>query len=88
MVQITRDELAEDFSCPHCGTGYVVNWGPAARDSGSARCEACDKIMKTWDDSPIPLFRMKARADNPGREQGQARSISRVTQPLAPKAAG
>jgi len=88
MVQITRDELAADFSCPHCGTGYAVNWGGPARDSGSARCEACDKVMKIWDDSPIPLFKMKERADAPGGEPQRTRSISRVTQPLAPKAAG
>jgi predicted Zn finger-like uncharacterized protein len=88
MVQITRDELAEEFSCPHCGTSYAVNWGAPARDSGSARCETCDKIMKTWDDSPIPRFKIKERADDPQPDERRVHGRSYATRPAAPKAAG
>jgi hypothetical protein len=63
MVQIRRSDSTDDFTCPHCGTVYEVISESPARDSGSAECEVCKRIMKQWTDSAIPLFRVKKRAE-------------------------
>jgi predicted RNA-binding Zn-ribbon protein involved in translation (DUF1610 family) len=62
MVQIRPSDSTDDFTCPHCGTVYEVISESPARDSGSAECEVCNRIMKQWTDSAIPLFRVKKRA--------------------------
>ena len=61
MVRITRSG-DEDFICPHCGTRYHVTVSLPARDSGSAICEVCYRIMAKWTDSAIPSYRMKMPA--------------------------
>jgi predicted Zn finger-like uncharacterized protein len=58
MVRIMR-RGEEDFACPHCGTQYRVTVSLPARDSGSAICEVCNRVMATWTDSAIPSYRMK-----------------------------
>jgi hypothetical protein len=63
MVQIGRSDSTDDFTCPHCGTVYEVISESPARDSGSAECEVCNRIMRQWTDSAIPLFRVKKRAE-------------------------
>jgi predicted Zn finger-like uncharacterized protein len=63
MVQIRRSDSINDFTCPHCGTVYAVISRSPARDSGSAQCEVCNRIMQQWTDSAIPLFRVKKRAE-------------------------
>lgn len=61
MVRITRNG-DESFACPHCGTEYRVTVSLPARDSGSATCEVCNRVMATWTDSAIPSYTMKIRA--------------------------
>jgi transcription elongation factor Elf1 len=61
MVRITRS-ADEDFSCPHCGTAYRVTFSMPARDSGSATCEVCHRVMATWTDSAIPSYSIKVSA--------------------------
>lgn len=65
MVQIRRDGL-EEFTCTHCGAAYEVSKTPA-RDSGSAECEVCNRIMIKWVDSAIPIFRAKKSVGNAKR---------------------
>jgi predicted Zn finger-like uncharacterized protein len=61
MVRITRNG-DEVFACPHCGTQYRVTVSSPARDSGSATCEVCNRVMATWTDSAIPSYTMKIPA--------------------------
>jgi transcription elongation factor Elf1 len=65
MVQITR-RGDENFTCPHCGTQYQVTISLPARDSGSAICEVCNRVMAKWTDSAIPAYRMKMPAGEDG----------------------
>jgi transcription elongation factor Elf1 len=65
MVQITR-RGDENFTCPHCGTQYQVTISLPARDSGSAICEVCNRVMAKWTDSAIPAYRMKMPAGYDG----------------------
>jgi hypothetical protein len=83
MVQIRREGLAKDCTCPHCGTTYEVTWGSPARDTGSVNCEVCDQIMMKWDNSPIPLFRIKRHAEASRRPRG----LSFPARALPPKEA-
>ena len=63
MVRISRAS-DENFSCPHCGTEYRMILRSPARDSGSATCEVCRKVMVEWTDAAIPSFAMKIPADD------------------------
>jgi transcription elongation factor Elf1 len=61
MVRITRSS-DQDFACPHCGTEYQVTFSLPARDSGSASCEVCHRVMVNWTDSASPSYRIKIPA--------------------------
>jgi transcription elongation factor Elf1 len=61
MVRITRSG-DEGFTCPHCGTEYQVTISLPARDSGSATCDVCHRVMVKWTDSAIPSYQMKMPA--------------------------
>ena len=64
MVLIPRRVTpGEEFPCSHCGTLYEVSTSPG-QDTGSATCDVCGEIMLQWNDTAIPLFRVKSRADD------------------------
>lgn len=65
MMQIRRNGV-EEFTCGHCGTQYEVSKTPA-RDSGSAECEVCNRIMIKCVDAAIPIFRSKRSVENQKR---------------------
>jgi hypothetical protein len=53
-----------DFSCPHCGAGYVVSYTklPIA-DSGSDYCECCKRRMSQWNSALQPRYRLVERPE-------------------------
>jgi hypothetical protein len=55
-----RDQ-AEEFTCRHCKTDYVIIWEQRACDNGSAECSICGNDLLQWQDSFIPIIRVKTR---------------------------
>jgi transcription elongation factor Elf1 len=70
---LIRELPGKDFKCPHCGALYEVYTLPA-RDTGSATCDVCDQVMVRWNQTAIPSFWLKRRADDvlPQKQEGRA----------------
>jgi hypothetical protein len=66
MIQTWKHGPSDDFTCPHCGAVYAVTIRRfPMRDSDREDCIECKRTMLTWNDTSVPSFRLKRRADVP-----------------------
>ena len=75
-----RDE-AEEFTCSHCKTDYVIIWEQRARDNGSAECSICGNDLLQWQDSFIPIIRVKTRT--PEVSAGESENSDRISSAIS-----
>lgn len=61
MVKVWESGQGDDFTC-ECGAVYAVTVRRfPMRDSDSANCHVCGKIMAEWNSTSVPSFRLKAK---------------------------
>ena len=60
MVKTWNSGPGADHTCEHCGAVYEVTIHRfPVRDNDSANCEVCGKEMASWNDTAVPLFKLK-----------------------------
>jgi hypothetical protein len=53
------------FFCPHCGALYAVTYSRQPnRDSNTAKCVVCGKIMAEGNSTDVPTYKLVHRPDD------------------------
>lgn len=64
MVKVWDSAQGDDFTCENCGAEYATAvFRYPMRDSDSASCEVCKKVMAKWNSTSVPSFKLKKGPD-------------------------
>lgn len=67
MVKTWSSGDAPDETCAKCGSVYSVRIHRVpARDSDSFNCQVCGELLRKWNDTRIPEFKLKKKGEVPG----------------------
>ena len=62
MVKTWSNEEKDDVSCEHCGSVYSLNVERFPfREKGFFNCEVCGNLLKEWNSTHSPNFKLKQR---------------------------
>jgi len=75
MVRTWSTEQGRDETCEKCGSVYEVHITRfPGRDADKFNCDVCGHLMREWNDTESPSFRLKTRGTPPGASPPKARS--------------
>jgi hypothetical protein len=64
MVKVWKQGPGGTHTCPHCGAVYEVTIQRfPLRDVDSAVCQCCENVMKEWNSTSVPSFKLIKKPD-------------------------
>jgi len=67
MVKTWTSADSDDFTCRHCGSVYSVKIHRLpVKDVDSANCEVCGQVLQSWNNTRVPVFKLKSKGKSHG----------------------